>query len=346
MYHLIQLLSMPQFVTFSRNVFIPLTNVCRNRCGYCGFRREMGHPEAKLLTLSEVTDILSRGVHAGCSEALFTFGERAEEVPGFGSWLSELGYDTIIDYLTELCRLSLRVGLLPHSNHGVLEKPELEKLKPYNASMGLMLETVGNIQAHDGCAGKVPAARIKTIEHAGELDIPFTTGILVGIGETWEDRVRSIRTIRDIHEKFGHIQEVIIQNFVPKPGTKMSAWNAPCIEEMIKTVSMARQILPKDVAIQVSPNIISPKELVRCGASDLGGISPETIDYINPESPWPSIQELQTMVEVPLRERLPVYPQYVKKRWYSRNIAPLIRKLSDAEGFYLKKEISYMEVQK
>jgi len=324
---------MPEFVTFSRNVFIPLTNVCRNRCGYCGFRREIGHPEAKLLSPEEVTDILSRGARAGCSEALFTFGERPEEVEGFKRWLSQLGYDTIIDYLVELCRLSLRMGLLPHSNPGILEKYELEKLKPYNASMGLMLETVGVVEAHYGCAGKVPGARIKTIKFAGELKIPFTTGILVGIGETWEDRLRSIRAIKEIHEKFGHIQEVIIQNFIPKPGTKMAVKPAPGINEMTKMVSMARQILPDDVAIQVSPNLVHPKELVNCGASDLGGISPETIDYINPESPWPGITELQAMVDAPLRERLPIYPAYVKKRWYSSTIAPLILKLSDAEGF-------------
>lgn len=323
----------PPFVTFSHNVFIPLTNVCRNRCGYCGFRRDIGHPEAKLLSPAEAEGILSRGVLAGCSEVLFTFGERPEEVRGFKEWLSELGYDTIIDYLVELCRLSLGIGLLPHSNPGVLEKAELEKLKPYNASMGLMLETVGEIEAHEGCAGKVPGARIKTIEYAGELNIPFTTGILAGIGETWEDRVRSIRTIKELHEKFGHIQEVIIQNFIPKPGTKMALHPILGNNEMIKTVSMAREILPDDVAIQVSPNLIPPRELVKCGASDLGGISPETIDHINPESPWPDIKELQAMVDCPLRERLPIYPAYVKKKWYGSEIASLIRKLSDAEGF-------------
>lgn len=325
---------MPQpFVTFSRNVFIPLTNVCRNRCGYCGFRRDVVHPEAKLLSPAEVTDILSRGARAGCSEALFTFGERPEEVGGFNGWLSQLGYDTIIEYLVELCRLSLRKGLLPHSNPGILEKYELEKLKPYNASMGLMLETVADIAAHEGCAGKVPGARIKTIEYAGELKIPFTTGILVGIGETWEDRLRSIRTIKELHEKFWHIQEVIIQNFIPKPGTKMASHPAPGINEMIKTVLMAREVLPDDVAIQVSPNLIPPGDLVKYGACDLGGISPETIDHINPESPWPGIMELQDMVDVPLRERLPIYPAYVKKKWYGSEISPLIRKLSDAEGF-------------
>jgi FO synthase subunit 1 len=323
----------PLFITFSRNVFIPLTNVCRNRCGYCGFRRDLGHPDAKLLSPSEVTDILSRGARAGCSEALFTFGERPEEVEGFKGRLLQLGYDTIIDYLVELCRLSLRMGLLPHCNPGILEKYEMEKLKPYNASMGLMLETVGTVDAHDGCAGKVPGVRIKTIEHAGELKIPFTTGILVGIGETWENRARSIRTIKEIHEKYGHVQEVIIQNFIPKPGTRMASQPAPGINEMVRSVSMAREILPGDVAIQVSPNLIHPKELVKCGASDLGGVSPETIDYINPESPWPNFLELQEMVDLPLRERLPIYPAYVKKKWYGSGIAPLIRRLSDAEGF-------------
>ncbi len=321
------------YATFSRNVFIPLTNVCRNKCGYCGFRRDIGHHEAKLLSLAEVEDILSRGTRAGCSEALFTFGERPEEVEGFKQCLSELGYDNIIDYLVELCKLSLRIGLLPHSNPGVLEKNELEKLKPYNASMGLMLETAAIVKAHEGRAGKIPAARIKTIEYAGELKIPFTTGILVGIGETWDDRLRSIKTIRDIHEKFGHIQEVIIQNFIPKPDTKMASFMSPDMKEMLKTVSSARKILPEDVAIQVSPNLIRPGELVKCGASDLGGVSPETIDYINPESPWPNILELQAMVDIPLRERLPIYPQFVKKKWYSDEIAPLIRMLCDAEGF-------------
>ena len=199
--------------------------------------------------------------------------------------------------------------------------------------MGLMLETVGIIKAHEGCRGKIPSMRIKTIEIAGELGIPFTTGILVGTGETWEDRMNSIYTIKELHERFGHIQEVIIQNFVPKPGTRMASRQAPGLEEMKRTVSMAREILPHDVAIQVSPNLIPPGELVRCGASDLGGISPETIDYINPESPWPNVSELQSMVDVPLRERLPIYPQYVKKRWYSEEISSLIRELSDGEGF-------------
>ena len=325
-------MSLP-FATFSRNVFIPLTNVCRNRCGYCGFRRDLGHPEAKLLSPDEVRDIISRGVRAGCSEALFTFGERPQEVPGFSEWLLGFGYENIIDYLLDLCKLSINLGLLPHCNPGILERSEFEKLKPYNASMGLMLETVANIKGHEGCCGKIPEARIKTIEYAGELKIPFTTGILVGIGEKWEERVRSIHKIKELHEKSGHIQEVIIQNFIPKYGTQMASSRAPRINEMKNTVSMARKILPPDIAIQVSPNLISPGELVRCGACDLGGISPETIDYINPESPWPNFLELQSMIDVPLRERLPIYPQYVRNGWYSAELKHLIVTLSDAEGF-------------
>ncbi len=323
----------PPYATYSRNVFIPLTNICRNRCGYCGFRRDIVHPEAKLLSPAEVAEILDRGARAGCSEALFTFGEHAEEVSGFISLLRGLGYHSIIDYLADMCRLSIQKGLLPHSNPGILEKDEIEKLRSYNASMGLMLETTGIIGAHKGCVGKAPAARLKTIRTAGELRIPFTTGILVGIGETPSDRNYSIKAIRDIHEEFGHIQEVIIQNFIPKPGTDMSSYPPPGMKTMKETVSLARRLLPEDVAVQVSPNLISPGELLKCGASDLGGISPGTIDHINPESAWPTLAELRAMAGVPLKERLPIYPHFVKKEWYSKEIAPLLRYLSDSEGF-------------
>jgi FO synthase subunit 1 len=293
----------------------------------------MGHIEAKLLSPTEVKDILLKGAHSGCSEALFTFGERPGEVHGFREWLLEYGYENIIDYLLELCKLSINIGLLPHSNPGILDKPEFRKLKPYNASMGLMLETLADIKGHEGCPGKSPISRIKTIEYAGELKIPFTTGILVGIGETWDERVRSIHKIKELHEEFGHIQEVIIQNFIPKPATKMSSWDAPGIKEMIRTVRMAREMLPTDITIQASPNLIPPRQLVKCGVGDLGGISPETIDHINPESPWPNYIELQAMVDVPLRERLPIYPGYVKKRWYSSRIEDLLGSLSNGEGF-------------
>jgi FO synthase subunit 1 len=254
-------------------------------------------------------------------------------VEGFIPFLKGFGYHSIIDYLSDVCRLAIQKGLLPHSNPGILEKDELEKLKSCNASMGLMLETTGIIEAHNGCAGKTPAARIKTIRASGELQIPFTTGILVGIGETPSDRVRSIKAIRDIHEEFGHIQEVIIQNFIPKPGTAMSSYPPTDMKTMKETVSLARRLLPEDVAVQVSPNLISPGELLKCGANDLGGISPETIDHINPESSWPTLGELRAMACVPLKERLPIYPHYIKKEWYSTEIAPLLKSLSNAEGF-------------
>jgi len=289
-----------------------------------------------LLYPDEVAEILKRGARSGCTEALFTFGERPEEVEGFRDLIRETGYDTIIDYLVDLCELSIKTGLLPHSNPGVLEIDEFEKLRPYNASMGLMLETVGKIDAHSGCSGKDPEIRIKTIENAGKFKIPFTTGILIGIGETFEDRLHSIQVIGDLHGKYEHIQEVIIQNFTPKPGSKMAKWKAPGKKEMIDTVSMARSILPEDVAIQVAPNLVNPVELIRCGASDLGGISPETIDHINPESPWPELNELKTMgdaVGVPLKERLAIYPQFVRKKWYSEEVESLVNRLSDDDGF-------------
>lgn len=320
-------------VTFSRNVFIPLTNICRNRCKYCGFRREIDDPGASLLSPDEVSGILLSGKQAGCSEALFTFGERPEEVQGFRSWLKGYGYDNIIDYLVELCRTSIETGLLPHSNPGVLEKKELEKLGPYNASMGLMLETTVDIVAHEGCVGKVPEARIRTIEYAGELGIPFTTGILIGIGETPGERIESLNVIRDIHEEHGHIQEVIIQNFIPKKGTEMGSFPAPGITDMVETVKIARKVLPDDVTVQVPPNLVDPGELIRCGACDLGGISPVTIDHINPEEAWPEIEDLKKRVPFTLRERLPIYPVYVKKKMYSKEISSLVTRLADEEGF-------------
>lgn len=297
--------------------------------------------EAKLLSPPEIKEILLKGARSGCSEALFTFGERPGEVDGFREWLLEFGYENIIDYLLEMCKLSIDFGLLPHSNPGILEKMEFEKLRPYNASMGLMLETLADIKGHEGCTGKSPRSRIKTIEYAGELKIPFTTGILVGIGETWEDRVGSIYKIKELHEEFGHIQEVIIQNFIPKQGTKMASWDAPGIKEMMRTVRMARDLLPADITIQVPPNLIPPRQLVKCGASDLGGISPETIDHINPEAPWPNYLELQAMVDVPLRERLPIYPGYIQKGWYSPGIGDLLRRLSDTEGFRKTYKLEY-----
>ncbi len=325
---------MTETVTFCRNIFIPVTNICRNKCGYCTFRRDPDDPEAQLMKIEDILPVLEDGKKAGCTEVLFTFGEYAEEIPLYKEWLEDLGYSSTVDYICELCRIAIDKGLLPHTNAGILNYTELEKLKPFNASMGLMLETTAELVAHVDSPGKTPSRRIKTIRYAGELQIPFTTGILIGIGETLDDRINSLLAIAELHEEYGHIQEVIIQNFTPKENTSMADVPSPTEEEMIQAILIAREILPDDVAIQVAPNLIDPYVLIQCGANDLGGISPTTIDWINPESEWPSVEELKMMVhEVTLKERLPIYPQYIKKKWYDEKISDLINNLADDEGY-------------
>jgi len=327
---------LPDAVTFSKNVFLPITNVCRNQCRYCGFRRDPAHPEANLMTANEVAKILDAGKRAGCTEALFTFGEMPEEHSQFREWIGNIGYSSVIDYLIDLCEIAIEYGLLPHSNPGVMDIRDIRRLKPLNASMGLMLETTAVIPAHEGSSGKIPSKRIKTIENAGKLRVPFTTGLLIGIGESREDRVESLSTIADLHTRYRHIQEVIIQPFAPKPGTGMADSPEPTHQEMMETVSLARRILPDDVAIQVPPNLTGFYDLIRCGASDLGGISPYTIDWINPEAKWPQISELAGKLGgVRLRERLPIYPQYINDRWYERGsrLADLIEHYADEEGY-------------
>ncbi|RXA19508.1 7,8-didemethyl-8-hydroxy-5-deazariboflavin synthase subunit CofG [Methanosarcina sp. MSH10X1] len=324
----------PDFVTYSKNVFIPVTNICRNRCGYCGFRREPAQPGAKLMKPEEILPVLENGVKAGCTEALFTFGEFPEEVPEYRKWLKELGYSSTLEYLLFLCETAIEIGILPHTNAGVMTRSELKALKPLNASMGLMLESTAILDAHKDCPGKLPELRLDTIREAGKLRIPYTTGLLVGIGERRGDRIESLEAIADLHRKYGHIQEVIIQNFAPKPGTPMEAFPEPAVEEMIDTIKLARQILPPGVAVQVAPNLIDPKALIAKGVSDLGGISPLTIDWINPEAEWPDVMNLQERLgSILLRERLPIYPHYVKRGWYSERIGGLVAQLSDTEGY-------------
>jgi len=325
---------MPEFITFCRNVFVPVTNICRNECGYCTFRRAPEHPQARLMTREEIIPVLTEGRKAGCTEVLFTFGEYAEEVPGYMKLLSDIGFSSTVEYVADVCMAAIDIGLLPHTNAGILNYTELETLKPLNASMGLMLETTANVGAHANSPGKEPSRRLKTMSYAGELQIPFTTGILVGIGETLDDRINSLQSIAELHEKYGHIQEVIIQNFMPKPDTPMADCPPPTDEEMMQTVLIAGEILPKEIAIQVAPNLTDPYILIQCGASDLGGISPTTIDWINPETNWPDLDRLRQMVRgIDLRERLPIYPQYIKKKWYSDQLEGLILYYSDEEGY-------------
>jgi len=278
----------------------------------------------------EAVRTLEASAALGCTEALFTFGERPGAVPGFSEMLGRLGYADILDYLYDLSLAAIERGLLPHTNAGILTYAELDRLREVNASMGLMLETTADVAAHRDSRGKDPAVRIEMIENAGKLSIPFTTGILIGIGETMEDREESLGIIADLHRRYGHIQEVIVQNFCPKPGTPMEDTPAPDTEEFCTTISLAREILPADVAVQIPPNLADAGYLVGCGVDDLGGVSPLTIDYVNPEHPWPQIEELKRVAgDAELRERLCIYPQYIEKGWYSSLLEPLIRQLAE-----------------
>jgi len=242
--------------------------------------------------------------------------------------LAAMGYGTILDYCYEMCKLSIEMGLLPHTNAGVLTFQEMDRLREVNASMGLMLETVADVPAHRNSPGKRPEERIRMLEDAGRLRIPFTTGILVGIGDTMGDREESFMLIRDLHRRYGHIQEVIIQNFCPKEGTPMARSPVPSTDEMCVTIEFARDILPPEVAIQIPPNLIDASALIPCGVDDLGGVSPVTPDYINPEHPWPAIEELRKVAgDAHLRERLCIYPQFIEMGWYHPAIEGLIKRL-------------------
>jgi FO synthase subunit 1 len=317
---------MGRVLTFSRNVFIPLTTVCRNRCDYCGFRTPV--QEGCILTPAGVSGILRHGAATGCTEALFTFGERPELEPGFTGMLAALGYGSILEYCYAMCREAISRGLLPHTNAGVLSCAEMERLREVNASMGLMLETTAEVPAHRNSPGKRVEERIRMMEDAGGLRIPFTTGILVGIGETLEDREESLMVISDLHQRYGHIQEVIVQNFCPKAGTPMAGVPGVSAEEMCLTLRLARDILPAEIAVQIPPNLADAAALIPCGVDDLGGVSPVTPDYINPEHPWPGLDELRRVAGgAELRERLCIYPQFIRKGWYHPSIEALIKRL-------------------
>jgi len=316
----------PPAITYTKNVFLPLTSVCHNRCGYCIFRTPVR--DGCIMAPGDVETILAGGAALGCTEALFTFGERPGSEPGFTALLARFGYPDILDYLYELCIRSIDKGLLPHTNAGILTPGEMERLREVNASMGLMLETTAELPAHRDSPGKKPEVRIRMIEDAGRLKIPFTTGLLLGIGESSEDREESLGVIRDLHRTYGHIQEVILQNFCAQEGTPMAGAPGIGFDEMCGVIRMARDILPADVAIQIPPNLADAHRLIPCGVDDFGGISPLTIDYVNPGHPWPELDRLQDIAgDSPLRERLCIYPQFIAKGWYHPRLEPLIRRL-------------------
>jgi 7,8-didemethyl-8-hydroxy-5-deazariboflavin synthase CofG subunit len=311
----------PGVVTYSRKVFIPLTNLCRDYCGYCTYRRDPGEPGAHTMTPDEVLSVVQQGEKLGCTEALFSLGDRPEALfPEMRETLRKLGYRSTLHYLQAMCELVLReTRLLPHANPGLLNANWIERLRDSNPSLGLMLESTSTnlVAAHpvDRTPDKLPALRLKTIEDAGRLGVPFTTGILIGIGETMEDRVESLMAIKRLHEQYGHVQEVIIQNFRVKPRIPMAAWPEPDTGDMLRTLAVARLLL-RDMNIQAPPNLTEKgyEKLLDGGINDWGGVSPLTPDYINPEAPWPHLLDLQRRTEAAgqkLKQRLPVYPEFV-----------------------------------
>ena len=339
-------------VTFSPKVFIPLTRLCRDYCGYCTFRQDPGSAASLYLTPEQVLDVARRGQQMGCTEALFTLGERPEQrYPEAKEWLENRGFKTTLEYLAYVCRLVIEeTSLLPHANPGTMSRREMTVLKPYNPSMGLMLESTSDRLyqkggPHELAPSKRPRVRLRTLEIAGELGIPFTTGILVGIGETRQDRVDSLLAIRRLQQAHGHVQEVIIQNFRAKPATAMERHPDASQVEMLWTVAVARLLLGPDANIQVPPNLSAAdyEIYLEAGINDWGGVSPLTIDFVNPEAPWPGLPELRDRSQdkgFELRPRLPVYPEYfVRTKNTGTNVflpAALKQKvaaLADAEGY-------------
>jgi len=312
-------------VTYSRKVFIPLTNLCRQKCGYCTFARGPRDPIAHTMSPDEVLAVARAGQRQGCKEALFSLGERPEEIyEDVRADLARFGHRTMSSYLREMCDLVLReTGLLPHANQGVMERDEIAALRDVNASMGMMLETVSERlhergMAHWNCPGKLPEERLRTMRAAGELRVAWTTGILIGIGETREERVDSLFAIRELHERYGHIQEVIVQNFRVKEDIAMRHKGEPSVFEMLRTIATARLVLGGEMNLQAPPNLTPDAHgmYLLAGINDWGGISPVTKDHINPERPWPQIAELRDTCSdagFELRERFGIYPAYVRE---------------------------------
>ena len=333
-------------ITFYRKGFIPLTRLCRDYCGYCTFRRDPGQEGAGFLMPDEVLRIAENGRRAGCKEALFSLGDQPEkQFPEARAELCALGFERTLEYLAEMCELVLReTGLLPHANPGVMGREDLARLKTCNASMGLMLESTSTGlfaagAAHFRAPDKVPAVRLRTIEEAGRAQIAFTTGILIGIGETIEERIDSLLRIRSLHREYGHIQEVIVQNFRAKPGIPMESAAEPFIEDMLRTISIARLLLDGEMNLQAPPNLSYSDfpSLLDAGINDWGGISPVTRDWINPEAAWPALDLLGAETErasLQLRERLAIYPEFARRgEFVHPNVLPRLKEIADEEGY-------------
>jgi len=334
-----------RIVTYSRKVFVPLTNLCRDTCGYCTFARPPGDPAAGILTPDEVLEFAHRGEASGCKELLFSLGEKPElRYETVRTRLAALGYRWMTEYLAAMCaRVLEETSLLPHINAGTLDEDEIRMLRPVSASMGMMLESVSRRltragEAHHACPDKVPVQRIRTLERAGAASVPFTTGLLVGIGETWEERLDTLAAIQAVHRRYGHIQEVIIQNFQRKPDIAMANHPEPGLEEMIRTIAIARLILSPEISIQAPPNLETRHmAYLAAGLNDWGGISPVTRDYINPQHDWPAIRTLASRCQAAgytLLERLTVYPRYFQAadRYMVPGIRDRVRAMTRSDG--------------
>ncbi|HEX2592396.1 MAG TPA: 5-amino-6-(D-ribitylamino)uracil--L-tyrosine 4-hydroxyphenyl transferase CofH [Rhizomicrobium sp.] len=334
-----------QVQSYSPKVFIPLTQLCRDVCHYCTFAHPPRRGERAYLDRDAVLAIARAGAAAGCREALFTLGDKPERRYAVARpELESLGHSSTLSYLEEVCGLVLReTGLLPHVNAGTMTREEIARLRRVSVSQGLMLESTSERLCqkggpHYGSPDKVPAARLETIRLAGELAVPYTSGILIGIGETRAERVDALLQLRDLHLRYGHVQEIIIQNFRAKPGTKMAQADEPALDDLLWTIAVARIVFGPAMNIQAPPNLSSDDypALIAAGINDWGGISPVTIDHVNPEAPWPHLDDLRRNTEragKTLVPRLPVYPAFVGPRWLDAQVMPAVLDASDAAGF-------------
>jgi FO synthase subunit 1 len=311
-------------ITYSRKVFINLVNLCRDTCSYCTYKKQPADKLVSMMSPSQVLAIAEAGKKLGCTEALFVTGERPEQrYPEAREWLRSVGHSSTVEYIREMSDMVLqKTGLLPHTNAGTLTKKEMSVLRDNNVSLGMMLESsserlLGKGMPHELAPSKNPKARIKALEDAGQLKIPLTTGLLVGIGESPEELIDALYVIKEIHHKYGHIQEIIMQNFVPKPETGMAKSLPTSYDYFFKSIALVRIIMPQ-MNIQVPPNL-NPEnfgKFIDAGINDWGGISPITIDHVNPESPWPSIESIKRVTNsrgYQLRARLPIYPEFLDK---------------------------------
>ena len=339
-------------ITYSRKVFVPLTNMCRDSCGYCVFVKHPSSPEATIMTPEQVQSVVRAGERLGCKEVLFSLGEKPElRYDEAKDRLAALGYRRMTDYLRDMCTWVLsQTSMVPHVNAGTLDDDEITVLKPVTGSMGMMLENVSRRlmekgMPHHACPDKVPLQRLRTLERAGRAHIPFTTGILIGIGETFAERIESLVAIRDMHLKHGHIQEVIVQNFQAKKGIAMADHPEPSLDDMLRTLAAARLILPDDISLQAPPNLSKRHRVyLAAGINDWGGISPLTIDYINPDHAWPAIDHLRATTEAEgyeLKERLTVYPDYLDedRGFVEPAVAEKLRPMARRDGLAVDQRV-------